>query len=211
MTARSFDELASAMYASAPPAAPLAPAPEVAAAPDEPASQRSLEELAEHQYPEAEQPRPLAEVSPELQAERDARRMYDAQLAFKNVIPEQPDEAFEAAGISAEDGRHGLRELREMAADFELGASDIEDIRGWVTSMQRDPQPAELQRADAMAALEKEFGRDAQRALADAKKLLRRDPRTLRVLTALGLLNHPGAAVLIAKKAHAARSAGRLK
>lgn len=208
VNSRTMDELAGAMPYAQPAAAPMN-----AATAEQPARQRTQDELAADLYPEPGVDQPLAEVPPEVQALRDdpARRMYSDDLTYREAIPDPEAAAFAAAGMNPEQGRHAMRELRMMAGDMSLAPAEVQNLGHWATESKNNPQPQEHQQQAAMKSLRDEFGKDADQALADARKLIRRDPRTMRVLQALGLLDHPGAVLLMAKKARDARVAGHLK
>lgn len=195
------------------PAARLFGGPDTELAKDEPHRQHTAKEMQAILYPEPEKPAPLAEVPPEVQELRDLpeRRMFDAQSMLRDVVQELTDEQCEAEGIDPADARQATVELREMAADLDLGALDVRALRTRAETLRSTPMEAIAQREAAVDALNREFGSGAKQALRDARALVARDARVARTIEAIGLGDDAETIVMLAKKARSQRVAGKLK
>lgn len=195
------------------PAARLFGGPDTEPAQDEPHRPHTDAEMQATLYPEPEKPAPLAEVPPEVQELRDLpeRRMFDAQSMLRDVVPELTDEQCEAEGIDPAVARQGAIELREMAADLDLGVLDVRTLRTRAETLRSTPMETIPQREAAVDALNREFGSGAKQALRDARALVARDPRVARAVEAMGLGDDAETIVMLAKKARSQRVAGKLK
>lgn len=175
----------------------------------EPPRQRSQEELAEAMFPK-ETPLQLAQVPPEVQALRDdpARRLYSAQTSLKAAIP---DATAAEEGFTLQQTNQAVAELREIAADLDLGAQDVATLKQRAGQLRTNPTEAAAQQEATVQALNARFGEQATQALRDARLLLKRDPRAARMIESLGLGNDPATVMLIAERARNQIMAGRLK
>lgn len=218
------DEMAERMFgATAPkpeapttakdPAARLFGGPDAEPAPEEPRRPRTDEELQAVLYPEPEKPAPLADVPPEVQELRDLpeRRMFDAQSMLRDAVPELSVEQCEEHGLDPDAMRQGTAEVREIAVDLDLGALDVRDIRTRAERLRAEPVDTITQREGAVEALNREFGNGAYQAWLDARALVARDPRVGKVIETLGLGDDADTIVMLARKAHSQRAAGKLK
>ncbi|OJZ17945.1 MAG: hypothetical protein BGP21_06435 [Thiobacillus sp. 65-29] len=195
------------------PAARLFGGPDTEPAQDAPPRPHTDEEMQAILYPEPEKSAPLAEVPPEVQELRDLpeRRMFDAQSMLRDVVQELTDEQCEAEGIDPSDARQAAVELREMAADLDLGVLDVRTLRTRVETLRSTPVETITQREAAVDALNREFGSGAKQALRDARALVARDARVARAIEAMGLGDDAETIVMLAKKARSQRVAGKLK
>ena len=210
-TQRTSAELAAALYGA--PAAPEQDAaPEQTSGNEEEQTKpRTQEELAAAIYGPKDDGEPLDPVPEEVAALRDdpLRRMYPAQVSLQEAIP---DQLFTSAeGVDAQAGRKVARELREMAADLTLGRGEVQTLRSRAAFVhEHKPDPA-AQREAAVEALNREFGNGAKQALRDARALLQRDPRTAKIIEAMGVGDDPQVVLMIARAARQQRVAGKFK
>lgn len=137
------------------------------------------------------------------------RRMYSAQSTLRDAIPDQ--EFANVKGLDDKVGQAAVRELREMAADFDFGTNEIRTLRDRAAFVAKSAPTTEAQREAAVEALNREFGQRATQALRDARALLQRDPRAANLIEAMGLGDDPEVVVLVAKAAQSQRMAGKLK
>lgn len=178
-----------------------------------PASPKPSDAVETPQNNDDETPLVLAEVPPEVQALRDLpeRRLYDIQAMLRDALPDLTDKQCEAEGINPADARLARAEIREIAADLDLGAQDIctlGELSRQVRSAQVDPI---TQREGAVEALNREFGNGAYQAWLDARALVARDPRVGKMIEAMGLGDDADTIVMLAKKARSQRVAGKFK
>lgn len=210
-TQRTSAELAAALYGA--PAAPeqAAATEETGGNEEEQTKPRTQEELAAAMYGPKDDGEPLDPVPEEVAALRDdpLRRMYPAQVSLQEAIP---DQLFTSAeGVDAQAGRKVARELREMAADLTLGRGEVQTLRSRAAFVhEHKPDPA-AQREAAVEALNREFGNGAKQALRDARALLQRDPRTAKIIEAMGVGDDPQVVLMIARAARQQRVAGKFK
>lgn len=197
-----------------PEAKPAAPTPSPAEpAQDEPHRTHTEAEMQAALYPNPEKPTPLAEVPPEVQELRDLpeRRLFDAQSMLRDAVPEWTAEQCEAEGVDPAAARHAAIELREMAADLDLGTLDVRTLRTRAETLRSTPVETITQREAAVDALNREFGSGAKQALRDARALVARDPRVARAVEAMGLGDDAETIVMLAKKARSQRASGKFK
>lgn len=136
---------------------------------EEPTKPRTREELAAAIYRPKDDGEPLDPVPEEVAALRDdpLRRMYPAQVNLQEAIPDQLFTSVE--GVEEQAGRKVARELREMAADLDLGRGEVQTLRSRAAFVhEHKPDPA-AQREAAVEALNREFGNGAKQALRDAR------------------------------------------
>jgi len=154
------------------------------------------------------------EIPAEIQELRDAdtaRRLYGVKTAFATALPDDLYATDE--GLAPEVKPVVVQELREIAADIGATNSDVMTVRRVANSLTQPPT------ADQRAAwhdqiaeqLNAQYGTSAARALADAAKFARRDPRVARMLAHNGLGDHPEVVLQFARLAREARAAGKLK
>ena len=128
----------------------------------------------------------------EQRAQDDARKLYNAQVEFA-VIPGKDEIAVE---------------LRECLADMGLNSKDIPVISHALNNPAQSDVDRTSMQAKAMQLLTREYGEDAQSALDDAKAFLKADPRRVALLDRAG--DDPATVLLIARRARAAKAAGRI-
>jgi hypothetical protein len=190
------------------PAATAAPAAAPAAtAADQPAAE-STKPFA---YLEQNKPEPKgapADAVPEniraLREQDSDRRMFGAQKAFADVIPIGND--------WPEENKQAAAEWREILQDASLGTNEAKELVGIATS-QREVPSAEVKagwEASARAELQRVYGRDAEAVLADAMRLVQRDPRVAQFLEQTGLGSHPAYVMHAARIARQEKAKGRL-
>ena len=220
---RSADDIAAErMYGTPPapartakvsdPAARMFGGPDTPPAQDEPHRPHTEKEMQAILYPEPEKPAPLAELPPEVQELRDfpERRMFDAQSMLRDVVQDLTDEQCEAEGIDPAVARQATAEVREVAADLDLGALDVRTLRTRVETLRSTPVETITQRESAVEALNREFGNGAYQAWLDARALVARDPRVGKMIETMGLGDDAETIVMLAKKARSQRAAGKL-
>jgi len=210
--ARTQDELAEAFYRKSPDHKPALQADEPEA--HEPSKGRSQEELADSMYPKEAEPVKLDAVPSEVQELRDTieRRMYSAQDTLRDAVSDKANEkAWAEHGIDPEAGRKGLAEVRELLVDIDFGPREVESLVKRAQYV-RDSQPDTVtQREATVEALNREFGNGAAQAWRDARTLVSRDPRTAKLIDAMGLGDDAETVVMLARVARSQIVAGKLR
>jgi hypothetical protein len=200
--ARSDAELSAAMYGGEPAAAP-APAAPPAEGP------RTFEQLAAAMH---DKPEPLAEeLPPEVKALRDAdpaRAVYDDRTQYQAA---GIDKALAELGIEGQAAELAHREWAGVFVDAGLTPQDAADMVRVGLIDEPTPEEAAAWPEQAHAALREAYGDDAQQALADARLLVRRDPRLKDFLNRTGLGDHPAVVKLAARRARELIASGKLK
>lgn len=195
------------------PAARLFGGPDTEPAPTEAREPSTEAEQAAALYPEAEKPAPLADLPLEVKELRDLpeRRMFSAQETFSEAIPDLSDEVCKEQGADPAVMRQGAVEVREIAADLDLGIPEVQTLRQRAGQLSESPVEAITQRESAVEALNREFGNGAYQAWQDARALVARDPRVGKVIEAMGLGDDADTIVMLARKARSQRAAGKFK
>lgn len=149
-------------------------------------------------------------VSDEVKAIRESadRRMFDAQTTYRDALP---DDVFKSDQHSAEDSAKAAREVREIAADLDLGPDEFKGLYQRAIDLRVEPLPEADQVAEAINALNARFGNSAKQALRDARLLIERDIRMAKIIEGWGLGNDPHTIVTLAEKARSQIAAGKLK
>lgn len=211
VTQRTSAELAAALYGAQAVPDQAAAMEQTGGNEEEQTKPRTQEELATAIYGPKDDGEALDPVPEEVAVLRDdpLRRMYPAQVSLQEAIP---DQLFTSAeGIDPQAGRKTARELREMAADLTLGRGEVQTLRSRAAFVhEHKPDPA-AQRDAAVEALNREFGNGAKQALRDARALLQRDPRTAKIIEAMGVGDDPQVVLMIARAARQQRVAGKFK
>lgn len=216
----SEDQMAERLFGSPPPQAEgstLMGGAELGAPESEKAEQRAEqashteEQAAQSLYGKEAEDETLAPVSAEVAELREMpeRRMYSAQVTLREAIPDQ--EFANVEGIDEKAGNKAVRELRELAADLDFGPREIQTLRARAAFVSTSKPDVSMQREAAVDALNREFGQGAKQALRDARAMLQRDPRTAKVIEAMGLGDDPEVVLLVARAARSQRAAGKLK
>jgi len=149
----------------------------------------------------------------ELRESDQARRMFPGSSMYSGVkFDNAPQEATPEERQQLEAAHD---ELREIFADLSISAPEAQGVVDLFRQYRGEQRPsaeqqAEWQRASADA-LHRAYGEGAPAALADVSALLKRDPRTARMVEQAGLGDHPALVQLFARAARAERLAGRLK
>lgn len=161
---------------------------------------------------ETEQAAILAAQAPgNLETWRDEnmpeRRLYPDSTAFGSVVP---DDMFAGADLPPEKRQAAVKELRGMLADTGLSPAEAQQLLNRSAHVRADGKNDEQRRKETRMELSREFG-DAKQALADAEKLLARDPRFAKFIRVRGLGNDAEAVKLLARAARSQRFAGKLK
>lgn len=161
---------------------------------------------------ESEQVAILAQPTPDhiaaWRGEDTARTLFKGNEQFSDAAP---DKMFDGADAPAASRQAAVRELRGMLADTGLTSQDAGVIMNQAKVVRATGRSAQDQRRETRAALESAFGTDADRALADANKLINRDPRFSKYLRARGLGNDAATIVTLARAARSQLANGRLK
>ena len=175
-------------------------------------------------YPSMAQPKaeaqpaeaaPLVDVPAEIQAMREQARAEDP--AMRMYPPEKqlvaiPETMFDTVPeMSVEQRAATVAELRRISADLGFGNNDLREINTHLREVEASPLDVGQARAEASKQLARVFGKDADQALADARKLVMRDKRVARFLEDTGLGDHPAIVLKIAKQARSLRQKGKLK
>lgn len=155
-------------------------------------------------------PAPFMDVPDDVKAIRESadRRMFDAQTTYRDALP---DDVFKSDEHSAEDSAKAAREVREIAADLDLGPDEFKGLYQRAIDLRVEPVPEADQVAEAINALNARFGNSAKQALRDARLLIERDIRMAKIIEGWGLGNDPHTIVTLAEKARSQIAAGKLK
>lgn len=140
-------------------------------------------------------------------AEDPARRMYSNNAEFAELIP---DSAFEGAEAPREKRQAAVTEFRAMLADTGLSPSDARTLLSRSAHAKADGKSLDEIRRETREQLVRQYG-SADQALADVKKLINRDPRFARYISAKGIDRDPEAILILARAARSQRMSGRLK
>lgn len=100
--------------------------------------------------------------------------------------------------------------LVDIGADHDL-VRDMSRIVKTHAGAQFDPDVRAEMRAGAVAEVQRRYGPDAARKLADAQKLVNRDPRLATILSKTGLGDSPKVVVRLVEIAASQRAAGKLR
>lgn len=169
----------------------------------------------EHVRAEADQAAaPKAPVPESVQVARDAdpsRALHKAAGMLDVKLEPLPLDATpeQRAQFEAEH-----RELLETYADMGFSSPEANEVHGLIKQHAAAPADAATRSTWAREAedqLRRTYGDSAPQALADARKLVQRDPRALALLQATGLGSNPRVVELLARQARSERGRGRLK
>lgn len=147
---------------------------------------------------------------PEVAAWRNedpARRMYPNSPGFADVVPAS---MFEGANLPTPVRESAVKNLRAALEDTGLSPAEARGLLNRASHVRAEGRNDEQQRKAARVELSRVFS-DPDQALADAKKLVTRDPRLAKFLEAKGLGNDAESLVTLARAARSQRMAGRLK
>lgn len=198
--ARSLGDLGAALFGGEQPAAHVAPTEPVA---------RTFDEIAAAMHDKPELP-PEA-LPPEVKALRDAdpaRAVYDDRTQYKAA---GIDAALKELGIEGQTAEAEHKAWAGVFADLGLDAQDARKVVE-VGLASSTPEQVQAWPEQAKASLQEAFGEDDwQQALADARLLVKRDPRLMAYLDETGLGNHPTIVRIAAQRARAAIANGTLK
>lgn len=173
-------------------------------------------ERADSLYPQPDSPKENPGVPDHIRELRQAdtdRRMYGSQTSFASAIPDSifdPPEGVES-DVPVEVRTAAVSELREISGDLGLGTADVNLIKSRVALQRTTPTAPDVQVDEAIRGLNAAFGKDATKALRDARALVQRDPRVGKLLDSLGVANDPEVVVTIAHAARRERTRGRLR
>ena len=135
------------------------------------------------------------------------RRLYSQNAEFNTVVP---DDMFAGADMPTEKRQAAVKELRGMLADTGLAPAEANQLLNRTGHVRVEGKTVEQQRREARAALAKQYDNPDQ-ALADARKLIARDPRFSKFIERRGLGNDADSILIIARAARSQRLAGKLK
>lgn len=179
--------------------------PEADAPPAAPATEGQAGAPPQLAYDKTDQPPPqgvpadqLPDAVRELRENDDARRLFSPQTTYRDVI--KIDDAW------PEENKAAAAEWREIAADVGLSVSDTSELADIIYGTKEIPSAEVLVgwEREALDDLRREYGeKGAQQALADAQRLIARDPRVAYMLEETGLGSHPK---FVAHVVRAARS-----
>lgn len=135
------------------------------------------------------------------------RRMIPADKIYASA---EMHRLFEGSPTAATD----TRAWQEIAADFGLPPERAREFVGLVEdARKRAPDDATVERwsSEAMQHVRLTYGHRADDMLADAKRLVARDPRVSKLLNESGLGSHPRVVRLFVERAASLKALGRLK
>lgn len=148
--------------------------------------------------------------------EDTARRSYPNSTGMESVVT---DRAFDGADAPAEVRERAVKELRNIFVDTGLAAAEVSELMNRASIVRHEGKSAEVMRKEARTQLARMFPTDdptrpnkgADDALADARRLVGRDPRLARFIERQGLGNDAEAIALMARTARSQRNQGKLK
>ena len=106
----------------------------------------------------------------------------------------------------------GVQTCALPICDLGMGHEQIGELKNWSRNLKANPVPVERQRENANRMLRDKFGAEnVDSALAGARKLLQRDPRTARLIESMGLGDDGDTVLMIATEARRQRAKGLLK
>ena len=137
--------------------------------------------------------------------ERQAESFYSAQSMYSDVLPDDPHGSPEQKALA--------HEFREVFADWRASSQDARELVAAAERLKELPTEATLKgwENEALGELRRTYGADANSALADAQKLVARDPRVAAFLDAFGLGSHPQVVSTLARLARQQKAQGKLK
>jgi hypothetical protein len=152
---------------------------------------------------------PTIDVPAEVRTLREAdpdRQLFSAQKEYAEVVKDYPG--------ATDTERAVLAETREWFADFALNSQEAQTVTQVFNTELRDGIPSDETVAawgrEATQETFRRYGRDAEARLADARLLVRRDPRVRQVLERSGMGSHPRVVQLLIEKARSERNRVRL-
>lgn len=151
------------------------------------------------------------DTPPVLQAWRaeDTPRNLYKTTGYESVIA---DDAFAGSTASSEARASAVSNLREAMRDTGIPPAEMNSLFTRSAIVRDENRSVDQQRAEARKQFARTFGEEnVDQALADANKLINRDPRFARWLNAKGLGNDAPTLLMMAKAARSQRIAGRLK
>lgn len=140
------------------------------------------------------------------------RKLYSpqttyAEVDFESAIASLPDLSDDVRAAAA-------REYREMVADLGATTSEAQQLLSHAEHAAKNP-PSEEQasewRTQATKQLVQTYGKEATKVLADAQRLVSRDPRIAKVLEVSRIGDRPETVMLFARLAQQERKKGRLR
>lgn len=161
------------------------------------------------QAPRVEVPEAVKALRAESAADADDPAMAPTVTAVADFFGPLGDTALPA------DMRQAVEvEATQMTRDLGLDAQGLQELltRGaQVQAVETTPEQDRASRVEAIALLRSEFGDGHKQALADARKLVNRDPRVAQLLKTSNLGNDPQTVLQFARLAARQRATGRLK
>lgn len=151
--------------------------------------------------------RPPAEIE-QWRNEDPARRTYSNNVEFAELVP---DNAFDGADAPTETRQSAVKEFRAMLADTGLSPVEARQLLNRSSAVKAEGKTDEQLRKETRLALQRRYGADADAVLADARQLVRRDPRFEKFVGRKGIGNDPETVLLLAGAARSLRAKGRLK
>jgi hypothetical protein len=188
------------------------PAPGASQTTQQPAPAQPPQERAAFSYPNSDHKpaeRPvddgLSDAARAAREERKSESFYSAQGMYRDVLPAAPD--------ATPEQKQAIEEWREVVADWQASSTDVRELVNVVSGLNELPTEETVAgwERDAKAELHRTFGKDADKALADAQALVARDPRVAQFLAVTGLGSHPRFVATLARLARSQRASGRLK
>jgi hypothetical protein len=155
-------------------------------------------------------------VSEELRAYREQRRQetpfYDPTKDFRDSGLE---ESANAAGLVGKERDATINEQKRILSDFQFTTGEAKEVVSLVDRYAvapPDEATAAAWASESWDALVRQHGqREANAMLADAQKLVARDPRVKLILEKTGLGNHPKLVQKLVSLARSEKGRGRLK
>ncbi|WP_227243989.1 hypothetical protein [Paraburkholderia caribensis] len=136
------------------------------------------------------------------------RRMFSPQGTFASVPLE---DAMKHLPLDGEAKAAEAAEWREQFEDFGASPQDARELVDAARRFVAEPMTPQRDMANVNAAIEamnREFGNDAAKALADAQAMVKRDPRLVKILESSRLGNDPTTVVKLARLARSQRQRG---
>lgn len=136
------------------------------------------------------------------------RRMFSPQTTFASVGLE---EAMKHLPMGAETRAAEAAEWREIFEDVQASPQDARELVDAARRFDAEPMTPQRDMANVNSAIDlmnREFGNDAAKALADAQAMVKRDPRLVKILEQSRLGNDPTTVVKLARLARSQKQRG---
>jgi hypothetical protein len=145
---------------------------------------------------------------------RKANQTIEDRMFAGTPINLGADDLFDDGASQAHIDAANAETGRVLVNDFALPATDAKETLNVLREARANPPTAaqlgEMSR-DAYKRVQEKYGKSANQVLNDAKRLIARDPRVVRVLNETGMGNHPAIVMKACESALRLKAAGKFK